>query len=146
MILLDTNYLIGALLAGSRESKQILDWLEQGEVLITAMPAWYEFLCGPVSEDQIKAVRSVLSEIAPLDEAQSGEAATFFNHSKFASNHIDTEAKPSESLSSADISECTSGATRNIFSVHPDDREPSKSVDYSLITYEELCRNPSPGD
>ena len=79
MILLDTNYLIGALVVGSRESTQILDWLEQGEVLITAMPAWYEFLCGPVSEDQIKAVRSVLSEIAPLDEAQSGEAARLFN-------------------------------------------------------------------
>jgi len=79
MILLDTNYLIGALVAGSLESKQILDWLEQGEVLITAMPAWYEFLCGPVSEGHIKAVHSILSEIVPLDEAQSSEAARLFN-------------------------------------------------------------------
>ena len=79
MILLDTNYLIGALVAGSLESKQILDWLEQGEVLITAMPAWYEFLCGPVSEVQVKAVHSILSEIVPLDESQSSEAARLFN-------------------------------------------------------------------
>lgn len=81
MILLDTNYLIGALVAGSSESKRILDWLEQGEVLITAMPAWYEFLCGPVSEIQVKAVQSLLTEIVPLDEAQSREAARFFNAS-----------------------------------------------------------------
>ena len=81
MILLDTNYLIGALVAGSFESKQVLDWLEKGEVLITAMPAWYEFLCGPVSEIQVKAVQSLLTEIVPLDEAQSREAARFFNAS-----------------------------------------------------------------
>jgi len=79
MILLDTNYLIGALVAGSDESKQILNWLERGEVLITAMPAWYEFLCGPVSELQAKAIQSVLNEIVPLDEAQSREAARLFN-------------------------------------------------------------------
>jgi predicted nucleic acid-binding protein len=79
MILLDTNYLIGALVVGSDESKQILDWLGQGEVLITAMPAWYEFLCGPVSEVQAKAVQSFLTEIVPLDEAQSREAARLFN-------------------------------------------------------------------
>ena len=80
MILLDTNYLIGVLVAGSDESRQILDWLKQGEVLITAMPAWYEFLCGPVSEVQIKAVQSILTEIVPLDEPQSREAARLFNH------------------------------------------------------------------
>jgi len=79
MILLDTNYLIGALVAGSDESKQVLGWLEQGEVLITAMPAWYEFLCGPVSAVQVKAVQSVLTEIVPLDESQSREAAGLFN-------------------------------------------------------------------
>jgi predicted nucleic acid-binding protein len=80
MILLDTNYLIGALVAGSDESGQILDWLKQGEVLITAMPAWYEFLCGPVSEVQVKAVQSILTEIVSLDEPQSREAARLFNH------------------------------------------------------------------
>jgi predicted nucleic acid-binding protein len=79
MILLDTNYLIGALVAGSNESKQVLAWLEQGEVLITAMPAWYEFLCGPVSDVQVKAVQSVLTEIVLLDESQSQEAARLFN-------------------------------------------------------------------
>ena len=79
MILLDTNSLIGALVAGSDESKQVLNWLERGEVLITAMPAWYEFLCGPVSELQAKAIQSVLTEIVPLDEAQSREAAMLFN-------------------------------------------------------------------
>ena len=57
MILLDTNYLIGALVVGSEPSHKILSWLERGEVLLTAMPAWYEFLCGPLSAVQIAAVR-----------------------------------------------------------------------------------------
>ena len=44
------------------------------------MPAWCEFLCGPVSEVQVKAVQSVLTEIVSLDESQSREAARVFNH------------------------------------------------------------------
>jgi hypothetical protein len=82
MILLDTNFLIGALVVESDESKQVLDWLGQGEVLITAMPAWYEFLCGPVSDVQIKAVQPILSEIVPLNESQSRKAAGNFLFSR----------------------------------------------------------------
>ncbi|MEI6871395.1 MAG: PIN domain-containing protein [Verrucomicrobiota bacterium] len=79
MILLDTNYLIGALVSGSEASDKILTWLERGEVLLTAMPAWYEFLCGPVSSVQIAAVRAILTAIVPLDEIQAQEAALLFN-------------------------------------------------------------------
>ena len=79
MILLDTNYLIGALVAGSDESKKILAWLEQGELLVTAMPAWYEFLCGPVSDLQKGVVRAILAEIIPLEEAHAQEAERLFN-------------------------------------------------------------------
>lgn len=43
-ILLNTNYLIGTLVAGSDESKQIRNWLEWGAGRITAMPACHEFL------------------------------------------------------------------------------------------------------
>ena len=56
MILLDTNYLIGALVSGSEASNKILTWLERGEVLLTAMPAWYEFMGGLISSVQIAAV------------------------------------------------------------------------------------------
>ena len=66
-------------MADSDESKQFLEWLERGEVLITSMPAWYEFLCGPVSEVHVEGVKSVLSQIVPLDESQSREAARLFN-------------------------------------------------------------------
>ena len=79
MILLDTNYLIGALVVGSEVSNKILGWLERGEVLLTAMPAWYEFLCGPVSAVQIAAVRAILSTIVPLEEIHAQEAAVLFN-------------------------------------------------------------------
>ena len=74
MILLDTNYLIGALVVGSEPSIKILSWLERGEVLLSAMPAWYEFLCGPVSSVQIAAVRAILTTIVPLEEIHAQEA------------------------------------------------------------------------
>ena len=37
-------------------------------------------MCGPVSEAQIKAIESILTEIVPLDGSQSREAARLFNH------------------------------------------------------------------
>jgi hypothetical protein len=50
MICLDTNYLILGLVPGSRESKDLIAWALAGETLIAPMPAWYEFICGPVTE------------------------------------------------------------------------------------------------
>ena len=79
MICLDANYLIGSVVGGSAESQKIIHWLDTGEVLITPMPAWYEFLCGPVSGEQVAVVRSILTEIVPREEAHVVEAARLFN-------------------------------------------------------------------
>jgi predicted nucleic acid-binding protein len=79
MICLDTNYLILGLVPGSRESKDLIAWTQAGVRLIAPMPAWYEFICGPVTAPQIAAMRAFLHDLVPFDEPQALEAARLFN-------------------------------------------------------------------
>lgn len=79
MICLDTNYLIRGLVQGSAEEKRLVRWVEEGELLCAPMVAWFEFLCGPVSELQITTARAFLSEIVSFDERHAEEAARLFN-------------------------------------------------------------------
>ena len=80
MICLDTNYLVRGLLKGTRESSELIRWRESGEILLTAAPAWYEFLCGPVTDLQIRIIRAFLSGgVASFEEMQAAEAARLFN-------------------------------------------------------------------
>ncbi len=79
MICLDTNYLILGLVAGSPESAELTAWRRAGILLITPMPAWYEFLCGPVSSAQISTMRAFLHAIVPFETAQATAAAQLFN-------------------------------------------------------------------
>ena len=44
MICLDTNYLIMALVAASREAERLVDWAESGKRLYVPAVVWYEFL------------------------------------------------------------------------------------------------------
>ena len=78
MICLDTNYLIRGLIQDSEESLELIQWHRQGEVLVTPMPVWYEFLCGPVDAVQIEAIRAFLAEIIPFGEIQTVAAAELF--------------------------------------------------------------------
>ena len=80
MICLDTNYLIRGLIKGAQESAKLIEWYQSGEVLLSAAPAWYEFLCGPVAGSQISAVRAFLSGgVSAFEEVQATEAARLFN-------------------------------------------------------------------
>ena len=79
MIYLDTNYLILGLVPGSDESQDLVTWAKQGESLVTGTTSWYEFLCGPVSTAQTRAMRSFVLEILPFQEAQAVAAAKLFN-------------------------------------------------------------------
>ncbi len=79
MICLDTNYLILGLSEGSKEAEDLIEWSSAGERLVTPMAAWFEFLCGPVSSDQISTMRAFLHEILIFDEPQAREAARLFN-------------------------------------------------------------------
>ena len=80
MICLDTNYLVRGLLKDVRESAELVQWRQHGEILLTAAPAWYEFMCGPVSDRQIRVIRAFLSGgVAAFEEIQAAEAARLFN-------------------------------------------------------------------
>jgi predicted nucleic acid-binding protein len=79
MICLDTNYLISGLVAGSSEAGELSAWYQQGEQLIAPMPAWFEFVCGPVTEGQEATARAFLTSIVPFGEKEACEAARLFN-------------------------------------------------------------------
>ena len=80
MILLDTNYLIRSLVPETPEALRIIDWIQIGEVLCTSGIAWYEFLCGPVNDEGIIVVYSVLEErVLPFTADQAAESARLFN-------------------------------------------------------------------
>ncbi len=80
MILLDTNYLIRALVRESSEMEKIVTWINTGEDLLTSAVSWYEFICGPVDEEGISLVASLIEErILPFTADQAAEAARLFN-------------------------------------------------------------------
>lgn len=79
MICLDTNYLILGLVAGSRESRELAAWVAAGERLVAPSLVWFEFLCGPVTEAQVRTMRAFLHELTPFDEPQAIIAADLFN-------------------------------------------------------------------
>ncbi len=80
MILLDTNYLIRALVDGTEEAERVSKWLEEGEELRTSAIAWYEFLSGPVDEGGIELIRAVLQDrVLPFAADCAAEAVRLFN-------------------------------------------------------------------
>lgn len=79
MILLDTNYLIGMLVPGSIESDRTLSWYRREE-LCTSSVCWYEFLCGPVTDEAVEIVRGLIGDrIIPFTADQATEASRLFN-------------------------------------------------------------------
>jgi len=80
MIHLDTNYLIGLLVRGSREASEVDQWLAAGESLAASAIAWSEFLNGPVTASEANQVEAVLqSQIVSFGKAEAALAADLFN-------------------------------------------------------------------
>ena len=80
MILLDTNYLIRMLVAGTREAERINAWLDDHEELCTSSVSWYEFLSGPVDDVGVDLVRTVIQDrVLPFVADTASEAARLFN-------------------------------------------------------------------
>ncbi len=79
MICLDTNYLIMGLVADSDEAGRLLAWAESGETFCVSSIVWYEFLCGPITADQESAMRLLVDNVVPFDDALAKEAARLFN-------------------------------------------------------------------
>lgn len=80
MIHLDTNYLIGLLVRGSREASEVDQWLAAGESLASSAIAWSEFLNGPVIALEVNQVETVLqSQIVSFGRSEAALAADLFN-------------------------------------------------------------------
>ena len=80
MILLDTNYLIRALLETTFEAERVDHWLDQDEELCTASIAWYEFLSGPVDQEGIDLTRAMVCDrVLPFTGDVAAEAARLYD-------------------------------------------------------------------
>lgn len=81
MILLDTSFLIRALVPGSPQDRRLRAWLaEDTEVAVSAV-AWAEFLCGPLDPDALALAAAVVGEALPVTAAHARRAAELFNAS-----------------------------------------------------------------
>ena len=79
MIHLDTSFLIRALVAGSLEDLKIRGWLKACEQLAMGSIAWTEFVCGPVTEDQVLLAGALIPARLPFRDDDSEVAAKLFN-------------------------------------------------------------------
>jgi predicted nucleic acid-binding protein len=80
MIHLDTNYLIGLLVKGSPQARDVDDWLAGGQILAASAIVWTEFLNGPVTALEVTRAESVLqSRIVSFSRAEASLAAELFN-------------------------------------------------------------------
>ncbi len=81
MIHLDSSFLIGVLVSGSRQDRAARAWLVEGAGLAISAVAWAEFLCGPLTEDQRSLAAVVVPLRVPLREDDAELAARLFNES-----------------------------------------------------------------
>jgi len=80
MIHLDTNYLIGLLVKGSTQAREVDGWLAAGQIMAASSIAWTEFLNGPVTPLEISRAEAVLqSRIVPFGQTEAVLAADLFN-------------------------------------------------------------------
>lgn len=76
---LDTNYLIAY--AGEADAgvvAQVDEWILGGKKLHCSAIAWAEFLCGPVLEEEVRAMASLLADIIPVTPDLAAEGARLF--------------------------------------------------------------------
>lgn len=78
-IQLDTNALI-ALPLWVREDHPAIKRIQQGQQAAVCAMVWYEFVCGPVSDEHKELVRAVLAgRIEPVREAAVELAGRMYN-------------------------------------------------------------------
>ncbi len=79
MIILDTNFLINGVTDGSREHEKLREWITVRETLRINVIIWAEFLCGPVTTDDVLAASRLLPGPEPLLAEDAVRGAAFFN-------------------------------------------------------------------
>jgi predicted nucleic acid-binding protein len=79
MIHLDTNFLIRALVSGTPHDNQLRQWLASAEPVALSSIVWTEFLCGPVTAEQIEFASDLFPNPEPFLQQDSQIAADWFN-------------------------------------------------------------------
>jgi predicted nucleic acid-binding protein len=80
MIHLDTNFLIGLLIKGSPEAREVEDYLAAGQSVAASAIVWTAFLNGPVTSLEVSRVEAVLQwRIIPFGQQEAVLAADLFN-------------------------------------------------------------------
>lgn len=59
MIHLDTNFLIRALVPGTPQDVQLENWITSNEPMGIDAIVWAEFLCGPLTPEQLTSTQSL---------------------------------------------------------------------------------------
>jgi len=77
-ICLDTNFLIWALIPGTKEARTIEGWLGSRELLGIPAVDWYEFLCGSTEEEEQLAIALLKGGILPFTPTEARVAACGF--------------------------------------------------------------------
>lgn len=79
MIHLDANVLIRLSVRGSGAAAKVREWLRAGETLATSAPAWFEYISGPVTAEEILRAEALLQGgVADFQKADCLRAADLF--------------------------------------------------------------------
>lgn len=76
---LDTSFLVGMHRRGGPEDHRVSEWLRRADELQVSAVAWGEYLCGPLSWDDLEFSQALLSAVLPLDEPDAELAGELFN-------------------------------------------------------------------
>ncbi len=90
VVALDSNFLVAARASGSKQGRQLEEWLAAGVSVEISAVAWSEYLCGPVDERDVEIARSILSRIDPFLEGDAQLASELFNQTgRRSRSHVD---------------------------------------------------------
>lgn len=78
---LDTSFLIRALIANSAENQKIRDWLASGDTVVVSAVAWAEFLCGPLTDNELRLAARIVGTPLDFTPEHATVAAGLFNTS-----------------------------------------------------------------
>lgn len=79
LIHLDTSFLIRALTTDAPESAAKDSWIASDETLLVSAVAWAEFLCGPITDEQLELATQIVGRPVDFTAYDAAIAALLFN-------------------------------------------------------------------
>jgi predicted nucleic acid-binding protein len=79
VILLDSSFLIRALVVDTEEARALHTWLSEGQDVVASTIGWAEFLCGPLTREQRDLASIVVASREPFTAEDASRAADLFN-------------------------------------------------------------------